>query len=795
MSPPGAVAARFWIWTAAVALLLALFATQVVPRLQFETDILALLPRDTVDPDATQALDRFADQLGRNAVFLVGARDFDTAHQAAQRFAETLRASPAFSQVTLDADADWPQKVADTYLPYRDGLLSARMRGWLTDGNDAAILAQARQALYTPAAFMRRSGAGADPLNLFGGFLADTSPASGNLTLRDGVLTVPAIAPSTTQYVLVRAVLSANAFSTAEEDAAAPALDAAFAAAQAAGASVSGSGLIQHAVAASRLGQREVKLFGSVQLLGLIGILLWVFRSGRVLLLSAAALGIGVVAALTICHYLFGRVHVLTLVFCSNLAGIAIDYSIYYCADQFRTPGRWRAADALPYIGPAIGMSCLVSLMSYALLAVAPFPGLRQIALFCCIGLVAAYASVIAWFPRWVRPAPPAAAARLSEFFGRAQALREHLAGMRTRWFWLALLLLTAAGLWRLQVEDDVRVLQPQTPQLTQQEQAVRDHLGDIVDSRFFLVRAASEEALLQAEEQLCQHLDPLQAQGQLKSYSAVSRVLPSAQRQAQNHQLLASRVFNDGGLLPRFMHELGFPQSAIAQRIAVFNQAAAPLTATAWLDTPAAEPYRHLWLGDIGGSTYASVVTLAGAGDTAVLRAAAAGLPQVRLIDRVANVTEVLRRYRSIALWIVAASVFASALLLAVPYGFRRGVRLMLAPVAAVLATFAVLGLCGVPVTFFHVVALHLVLGLSMEYAILLQLPELRGPSTLLSVTLAALLALIAFGLLAFSTTPFIHSIGLTVSIGVLLGFACSTVLGTIPAWPGPSKASPSKD
>ena len=783
MTPAKAVAARFWIWTAAVALLLTLFAVQLAPRLQFETDILALLPRDTRDADAARALDRFADQLGRNAVFLVGANDFATARGAARRFADTLRSSPAFAEVTLDVDAAWPEKVADIYRPYRDGLLSARARGWLLGGNDAALLAQARQALYTPAAFMRRSGAGADPLDLFGDFLTDTSPVGGNLTLRDGVLNVAGGGADAVQYVLVRAVLSANAFSTAEEDAAAPALDAAFAAAHAAGASVSGSGLIQHAVAASRLGQREVKLFGSVQLLGLVAILLWVFRSGRVLLVSAAALGVGVIAALTVCHYLFGRVHVLTLVFCSNLAGIAIDYSIYYCADQFRTPGRWRAADALPFIGPAIGMSCLVSLMSYALLAVAPFPGLRQIALFCCIGLLGAYGCVIAWFPRWVRPAAPAVAERLSRFFGRAQALRERLVMARTRWFWLALMALTAAGLWRVQVQDDVRVLQPDTPQLAQQEKEVRDQLGDSVDSRFFLVRAASAEALLQAEEQLSQRLDSLRAQGQLKSYNAVSRALPSAQRQAQNHELLAGSVFSDSGLLPRFMRELGFVPAAITERLAAFGKGVTPLTADVWLATPAAEPYRHLWLGDIGGGIFASVVTLSGAGDTALLRTVADGLPQVSLIDRVANVTEILRRYRSIALWIVAASVFASALLLAVPYGLRRGVRLMLAPVAAVLGALAVLGLCGVAVTFFHVVALHLVLGLSMEYAILLQLPELRGPSTLLSATLAALLALVAFGLLAFSTTPFIHSIGLTVSIGVLLGFACSAVLGTIPA------------
>jgi predicted exporter len=156
--------------------------------------------------------------------------------------------------------------------------------------------------------------------------------------------------------------------------------------------------------------------------------------------------------------------------------------------------------------------------------------------------------------------------------------------------------------------------------------------------------------------------------------------------------------------------------------------------------------------------------------------------VPGVRLIDRVAEVSEVLRRYRRIASWIVFASIFASALLLAAPYGLERGMQLMLAPTIAVLAVPALFGWLGVPVSLFNVVALHLVLGLSMEYAILLQLVELRGPSTLLSATLAALLALLAFGLLALSATTFIHALGLTTAIGVAFGYTAAAVLGTIP-------------
>ena len=188
------------------------------------------------------------------------------------------------------------------------------------------------------------------------------------------------------------------------------------------------------------------------------------------------------------------------------------------------------------------------------------------------------------------------------------------------------------------------------------------------------------------------------------------------------------------------------------------------------------------MWLGDIGGS-YASVVTLADVHDAAALQRAAAGLPGVRVVDRVREISALLKRYRERAMALVAIAAFASALLLAIAYGWRRGFILMTTPIAACLATLAVFGFAAVPVTFFHIVALHLVMGLSMEYAILLGIAELRSPAVLLSATLAAQLALLAFGLLALSSTPFIHSLCISVFIGVLFGYVFALLVGTLAA------------
>lgn len=783
------IAARAAVWSLLVAALCAWFGLRLAPALRFETDLVALLPADAQDAAEERALARFADRLGREAVWLVGDADFAKAKAAAIRYADTLRASPAFASVNVEIDASWPEAAQAAYLPYRDGLLSARARAQLQSGDIAAVLGHAQQALYSPAAFLRRLGPAADPLALFGDFLDQAAPGVGRTSLRDGVLVVAPEAGSAApmNWVLVVALLADSPFSTDEQRAASTVLDAARTQAEADGVQLAGTGMIRHSLAATGLARGEILLFGGIQFALLAVILWWVFRSLRLLLLSAATLAVALVAALAFSGLVFDRLHVMTLVFCSNLAGIAIDYSIYYAADQFRAPGNWRPRDALAAIGPAITMSGLAAVLSYALLAVAPFPGLRQIALFCCVGLAAAYLCVMAWFPAGLRAAPPELAQRLAARIALLERLRRRCARLPLSRLAAGLATVCGFGLAHLHFSDDVRQLQPHTPALYEQEEQVRALIGTVAESRFFLVRGADEQQLLEREEALTAKLDALVAEGRLASYRAVSRALPSAARQRDNRALLAQRVYNADGLAPQMLRTLGFDDAAVSARLAAFGKSDATLTPKDWLDSAAAQPYRHLWLGDIGGKAgsgeQASIVTIVGLHleDRARLAQLAGDVPGARFVDRIAEVSDVLKRYRERALALVVLAAFASALLLAVPYGLRAGFKLMIAPVAACLATLGVFGFLGVEVTFFHVVALHLVTGLSMEYAILLLRPQWRGPATLLAATLAAMLALLAFGLLAFSKTPFIHSLGSTVALGVSFGFAFAWLAGTL--------------
>src|SRR5205085_5259161 len=134
--------------------------------------------------------------------------------------------------------------------------------------------------------------------------------------------------------------------------------------------------------------RHEIATFGTVESTAVVVLLLLVFGSMRPLLLGLLTLGLAITSAYTVVRFVFGEVHILTLVFGSSLIGSVIEYSIHFFADRFRDPAQWTPVAAVPHVGPAILLGLTTTLVGYLVLAAVPFPGLEQIALFCMTGLI-----------------------------------------------------------------------------------------------------------------------------------------------------------------------------------------------------------------------------------------------------------------------------------------------------------------------------------------------------------------------------------------------------------------------
>lgn len=770
-SQPTAVRTRFLLWSALMLGMALLFAFHVAPRLRIETDILALLPRAERDAQLDAALDAFTARLARRQIFLIGAPTTAAAKLAARGFARELQASGAFASVQLEVNADALRRF-EVYRRHRAWLLSPADAAALQAGESEALARRALRAAFTPAGFMQPLGVADDPLGLLNDFLRAQTPASGAVRIDGSMLLVERDGES---FALIISECNGSPFASVVQERVLSALEAARSAAQrAAGAPVRivSSGAVLHAAAAAQRAQSELSTFGMIESIAVVLLLWTILGALRPIALGVLTLSLAALAAVIVVHYAFGAVHVLTLVFGSSLIGGVIDYSIHFFADRFHESRRWSPADAVRRVGPPILLGLAMTLLGYLALALVPFPGLQQIALFCMTGLVVGCGAVLCLYPVLTpvaRRAPPqlgpVAAAAIDRFVQRWRWRGWRLAAG------VALALAAAGGLARVQIQDDVRALQQSPPQLVRDERQVRELLGSGVETRFFVVTADSEQALLLREQRLTRALDALIAGGAVASYEAVSRSLPPLASQQAHHDLLAAHVYSAGGLLERVMGELGFPEPAIERRRAEFLAANAPLTPQAWLRSPAAETTRHLWLGRLG-ERYASVVTLGGIRDAAALAPVSAGLEGVRLVDSVAEASEVLRSYRRAmsALLVLVYAVAGAAL--AARFGRREAPRMLLPSIAAAAMTLGLFGWLGAPVNLFTLLALWLVLGLSIDYGIFLRFGAHARTPAVLSVTLSACTTLLAFGLLAFSATPFIHTIGLTLACAIALSW-----------------------
>ncbi len=766
---------RLWLWAVAMVLMVGGFVAGVLPHFRIETDILTLLPVDRRDPDAEAALRTYTDQLGRRTLFLVEAADLPTAKAAAGSFSQALRASPVFSRVQLDLDAGIVAGLRD-YLPYRYGLLSDAERGLLQSGQGQRLYDDALRSLYTPAGWMRPFSASEDPLGLLSGFVAGLKPPVGRAAPRDGVL---AVVTADHADVLVIAETAGSAFSATVQEQAGPAIAAARSAGLKAGAtSIVGSGVILHAAEAARHAKAEMGLFSTIALVGCALLLLVTFRSIRPLFFGTLAMGFGAIAGLAACYLAFGQVHMLTLVFGSSLIGTAVDYAVYYFADRFRGGPNVSPDSTVRRVAAGILLGYLTTAMSYLALMAAPFPGLQQIALFSAVGLGVACACMLCLFPVFrvagAGPPPPVPAF--------ARWLLRHRWADATPGFRLvcALAVLFAlAGIARISFLDDVRALQIPSPDLLRQELRVREVLGQMPDSRFVLVRGQSIEEVLEREEALCHRLDALRQDGKLGTYLGLSSALPSLQRQQADRALALSTIYSPEGLLPRLMRQLGYGDEAIHKALAE-AAGAGPLTPEAFFRSPMSQLYRTQWLGQVG-SGYSSIVTLFDLTGGAALKPAIEGLPGVRLIDKVGDISNILRSYRQLALGLIAGVYVIIALALGWRYGWRDGMLTLLPAVGAAVLAISVQSWLGEPVNLFNVLALLLVLGMGVDYAIFLRESRQAMEVAILAVCVATLAAALSFGVLVLSTTPFIRSIGLTMAIGIVA--ASVLVIGLRPS------------
>lgn len=523
--------------------------------------------------------------------------------------------------------------------------------------------------------------------------------------------------------------------------------------------------------------KQDLALVLSLSSLAILGIYLGFLRSrwaffvfllpSSVLILASGAVAV-----------LYPAVFAMTIGFGGVLLGIADEYAMHvYFA--FRR-GTADPAATLGAVARPVLFGCLVTFCSFAVMLLSVLPGQRQLAVYAMLGIVLALLLSLVALPHLIKPA------ERPEPLGEIRALR--VAALRPRrWLLLLWLLLLAVCAWQataLRFNGELRAINYTPSELRQDEDDVQRLWGQMRGKALVFVEGTTLEAALTANEQLYRYLRQRLPQEEIVS---LAPLLPAPATAAANRSFWSSFWAGRDGqrILFDLRHEgqfYGFTGQAFAPFVALTAAPPAPRPED-WRSAGLGELLDALLLSQAGGYR---VVTLIpdGAATLALFDAAdPAQTGRAHLVSQgrfgrqvSAAIARDFGRYLGLTLLVVVVLV---ALLLR----NLRKVLLALVPVVTGLLTmFGVMGLCGIEFNLFNIVATVLIIGLCVDYGIFM-VCKLDDPADQVgdrTVLVTGLTTIAGFGILVLARHPAMHSIGVTVLLGI--GAAIPAALLVIP-------------
>ncbi|MGI2102346.1 MMPL family transporter [Shewanella oncorhynchi] len=790
-------------WRLAIWLLVMLSASLWTLQLwqngaRVQSDILAMLPHLQQDKLTERALNQVEATLADQVYIALVAKDETTAIAAAKLLMQKLETdlvatgkNAALTEIR-SADMQLGEALGQYYFPHRFKLLTAPQAEALATKDIGNLIEAATAQLYNAFSYANSNLLAQDPLLLFPANLLALAPSS-KVRASQGILLA-------NQGDNVAAVVMAkgqeSAFNPNAQLAQMTALTLGLDAVKQSYPDITllKAGALFHAIAATQTAKSEISILGLASLLGVIALVWLAFRSVMPLLLAIVTISSGLLLAVTFTLSVFGELHLLTLVFGTSLIGIAIDYSFHFYCERLSDTDR-NAKATVAYIFPTVTLAFITSALAYVGIGLAPFPGMQQVAIFCAAGLLGAYLTLILAYPLLAGSRLPSGSRPLA-LAGKYLANLTQLSNRLTTPLGLvgcALVILVwcAAGLTELKVDDDIRHLQQSPASVTEPENQLRQLLSGGTDNQFLLVRAASEEALLQQLERVSPLLDAAIANQELGNYVSLSRYLPSHQRQdtayrlqGEIYQTQIDTVLTSLGLDENLKPELQASYLAAKEQYIspadFFTLEAGKQLAPLWL-APNGKATDYDALNDGGASAeYGAIVLLGGIKQIDALKARFAHDESVQLIDKVADISAVMGHYRLLTLKLLALALGIALLLFSLNFGIKKAAVVVAVPALAALLTLATLGLTGSPLSLFHALALILVFGIGIDYSLFFASAQNHGKAVMMAVFMSACSTLLAFGLLAFSQTQAIHYFGLTLSLGIGLTFLLSPLILT---------------
>lgn len=504
----------------------------------------------------------------------------------------------------------------------------------------------------------------------------------------------------------------------------------------------------------------------SVLSLGLIFILFYftfkLSHLGLLFVVLGAAISAGCLAVL-LC---FNSIHIFTLIFCISILGLAVDYGIHYFVhvlSRYNDFVSVSSTKGLKKFWRAMLISIISTIVGYLVLFFSNVLLFQQIALFSIVGILAALATVWLIFPtekksdvsekrNWI-------ICFINELLSviEAKVSRVCTISVIVSAFLCSLLLFLYCD---IEFTNDVRQLEIRNEQLIKSKVFFSHYFSTNMASGFIITTGKKQSDVLTKIQALDSALKMHNLEG-----ASVYTVFSGAKRQTETKAHMTEYIH---WLLEDNRYASVLLQQADLMRIR----------------DRMSEHYQDKWLADILAlplmSDFVSQYLYQKNGQwfglihlkevsphmLETFAQISKSLEHTLFYAPVVQANNVLDRLSVKLLWLVAVSlmaIFVCAVLLRTKQKFNA-MLLIGCVVTSILLLFSCYGY----VSFFHLLGLILVMGLSIDYMAFI-FEDGNSHVTVVSIVLAGLTSLISFGVISLSSIPALVHIGSVVAAGIL--------------------------
>ncbi len=758
------------------AVLLCFLVNLIVTKgnISINTNLTDMLPKSFRDTSLTEIDNRLVKSTDQNVYILCSNPDFDVAKSTAESVYEQLKGSEFIEYINLYTEMGDTQQIAEFIHKYRFNLLDEESIDMINEPGGAEAFAQnALMQAYSPFTTLPLDNLDTDPfllseteVNHYLGYIGVAGPA---VTLKDGVLCHFA---NDTWYVLLQGQLNERGAALASKTNGISQIYDICGELEKGDTRFIYSGTPFHSHTSSNSAMQEIGIITCFSLLMVIVLLVVVFKNPLPILFSVITIGISICTAFGATLSFFHNMHIITVLFGTSLIGSCIDYSVHYFTHWAGNDKLESGTEIRNHLLPGLSMAIVSSTICYAILLLAPFDLLKQMAMFSIFGLISSYLTTICLFP--YIPLPKGNRNIHLEkkvIHPTRNAKRKKIRG---RWVVSSIFGVSIFALLifhsNIRINNDLNSMFRAKGRVNADDMEFAELMNYSI-SGWFIINGNSEEEVLNTERLFCKEMKKINGDG----YISPTLFVPSIEQQKKSREACQKLID-----ISYYQYDaLGFDSSYTDDLIREFEESEDDYLTMENMEIPSylQDYISMIWEGNIDGSYY-SVIVPNKINDSAALRELADSYSNVFYENNVEDRDNDLNKLTLMVLEFFAIAYLVMFVILKLFYNWKQAFKIISIPCLIILVTSAIYSAFRISLDFFTITGIILVFGLGLDYIIYMMENEnsqahsdtktLEPFATLISF----ITTLLSFGALALSTFAPVHMLGLSIFIGLATAY-----------------------